>query len=114
MQSLTTLTSVPPWAVFLAAALALSAGMLAGMLITVRHVAAEDNVKAKRSRHQRDPHGRGPASLDWIPDPPQRTRVPKGETVLWNPRTDVMVPTSVVDLPLTEAIEQIDYRRGNR
>jgi hypothetical protein len=94
---------------FLAATAALSTGVLVGMMLTLRRIAIEDGVKAKKSRHQRDPRGRGPASLNWIPDVPCRARVPRGETVMWNPTTDVMIPTSVVELPMTEVVPQVDY-----
>jgi hypothetical protein len=107
------LTSVSPWVVFLVGSLAMSVGMVGGTLLTVRRVATEDDGRAKISRHQRDPRGRGPASLDWVPDPPARTRVPRGETVLWNPRTDTMTPVSAVDLPMNETSIPIDYRKGS-
>jgi hypothetical protein len=101
-----------PAAFFLGATFALAAGVLIGVALSLSRVSREDDGVAKRSRHQRDPRGRGPASLDWIPDSPARTHVPRGEMVTWNPRTGQMFPTEAIDLPMTETFPAVDYRRA--
>jgi hypothetical protein len=107
---LTQSPDLTPVAFFLGATFALAAGVLIGVALSLSKVSRDDDSTAKRSRHQRDPRGRGPASLDWIPDPPERTRVPRGEMVTWNPRTDRMTPTEAIELPMTETFPAPDYR----
>jgi|WetSurSiteA1Bulk_404760.scaffolds.fasta_scaffold25137_4 hypothetical protein len=95
---LTQSSGLAPSIVFLGSALLLASGVLLGMMLSLRRVSQEDDRIAKRTRHQRDPRGRGPASLDWIQDPP-------------DPRADAVTPTEVIALPVEITVDH-DSRRG--